>query len=173
MLGACETVDAVTGKDKLELDLERARAQSRARIAELEVQNRTLAKEARDLRARLDALEPQLAAAQQELETLRAERSTAAGRINVLLFSGDIVYAVVPTAFADYRAGIRLHSLDDAEFAAALKLFEQREGGDAALLRILRKIDTDNDRIISVEEAHRFREQRESSLKTAAGKSRK
>ena len=100
-----------------------------------------------------------------ELETLRAERSSAGGRINVLLFRGDIVYAVAPAAFGDYRAGLRLRALNDSAFSEALQQFEKLEGGDAALLRVLRQMDADDNRIIGLEEARGFREQREGSLR--------
>ena len=165
VLSGCATVDAMTGKDRLQQDLDLARTTSRATVGELESRIHALEQEKHDLQAKLDALGAQHATARNELETLRTERSTAAGRINVLLFRGDIVYAVAPTAFGDYRAGLRLHALNDSAFGEALQQFEKREGGDGALLRVLRKIDTNSDLVISLEETREFREQQESSLK--------
>ena len=118
-----------------------------------------------DLWAQLDTLKAKHAAAMEELQTLRTERSSAAGRIAVLLFRGDIVYAIVPAAFGDYRAGLRLHAVNDSNFGEALKLFEKLEGGDGALLHVLRQIDGDDDRIIGLTEARSFREQQEGALK--------
>ena len=165
VLSGCETVDAVTGKDRLQQDLHRARTESQAKIGEREGRISTLEQEKRDLLAKLDGLQAQYAAALMELETLRAERSSAGGRINVLLFRGDIVYAVAPAAFGDYRAGLRLRALNDSAFSEALQQFEKLEGGDAALLRVLRQMDADDNRIIGLEEARGFREQREGSLR--------
>ena len=164
----CETVDAMTGKDRLQQDLDRARTESRRRASELEERNRALEQEKLDLRAQLDALGSQHATMLKELETLRTERSSAAGRINVLLFRGDIVYAVVPAAFGDYRAGLRLHAVNDSAFGEALRQFLKLEGGDSAVLRVLRKIDADDDRIIGREEARGFREQQAGALKRDA-----
>ena len=165
LLSGCQTVDAMTGKDRLQLDLDRARAESRAKIAEMEVQNRTLEKEKGELQAQLDTIKLRYAAAMKELEKLRSERSSAAGRINVLLFRGDIVYAIIPGAYGDYRAGLRLHAVNDPEFGLALAQFEKLEGGDSAILRVLRQLDADDDRIIGREEARSYREQQAGSLK--------
>ena len=165
MLSGCETVDAMTGKDRLQQDLDRARTESRAKIGEGKERIQALEQEKRDLRAQLDALQAQQLATLAELETLRTERSSASGRINVLLFRGDIVYAVVPAAFGDYRAGLRLHAVNDSNFGEALTLFEKLEGGDAVVLRVLRQIDGDDDRIIGLDEARSFREQQEDALK--------
>ncbi len=167
LLSGCETVDTMTGKDRVLRDLDRTRTESRARIGELEKRNSVLDQQRLDLQAQLDALREQHGTAMKELEKLRAERSSAAGRINVLLFHGDIVYAVVPAAFGDYRAGIRLHAMNDPAFGEALQQFERLEGGDGALLRVLRQIDSDDDRIIGLEEAQGFREKQEGSLKPA------
>ena len=165
MLSGCETVDAMTGKDRLQQDLERARTESRARIGEEKERVQALEQEKRGLRAQLDLLETQHSATLAELETLRRERSSAAGRINVFLFRGDIVYAIVPAAYGDYRAALRLLAVNDSNFGEELTLFEKLEGGDAALLHVLRQIDGDDDRIIGLEEARGFREQQEDALK--------
>lgn len=164
LLSGCQTVDVVTGKDRVQRELERTRADSTEKIEELEERNGALDQENRDLQTKLAALEAQHSDAMKELETLRRERSSAAGRINVLLFRGDIIYSIAPEAFGDYRAGLRLHALNDSQFGESLKQFEDSRGGDAALLRLLRSIDADDDRLIRLEEANAFREQQEGSL---------
>ncbi len=159
VLSGCEAVDMITGKDRLERDLHRAQDDSRARLIEREERIRLLEEET-------IALQERLGTALTELETLRAERSAAA--ISVLLFRGDITYAVTPAAFSDYRAGLRLHALNDAAFGEALEKFEKLEGGDATVFLVLRKIDSSDDRLIGLEEARAFRRVQEAAFNPKA-----
>lgn len=167
----CATVDQAfdraTGKAQVENDYTAFRESADREREDLEASNRQLAVELQTAHEELSELERRHGEAMEELERYRAREAAEAGRINIMLFGGDILYSVSPDAFGDYRAGLRIRSLVDSEFAAALQDFEAGQGGDAEVLRVLRQVDSSNDRVIAFEEARAFREAQDGSFAKA------
>jgi len=168
---ACSTMDhaldRATGKAQIEDDYSRFRESADREREDLEASNRELERSLHTTREELAELERRYREVSAELDVFRSREAAEAGRINVMLFGGDILYAVSPDAFGDYRAGLRMRSLVDSEFAAALREFEEGRGGDAELLLVLRQVDTSNDRLIAFDEARAFRQAQDGSFAKA------
>ncbi len=104
----------------------------------------------------LDAEKERYAALAAELQELKGNVDKRQSGIQQLFFGGDINYVVAPAGFADYRAALRYRSLNDPDFEDVFKEWENKRGGDAAVLRVLQEIDFNQDQLITREEVKAF-----------------
>ncbi len=162
--GGCAALNTATGKTELEkkmADTEKQLAASKAQEVKLSDANAKLEQQ-------LSAEKAKYNRDVQEFEKkLEMEKVKVKG-MPVMLFSGDIVYEIAIEGFKDYRASLRYRSLLDETFKTSLDQFEAGKGGDPVMLGILKEIDVSNDRLISPDEALRFRKMQEE--KYSAGK---
>lgn len=156
-LGGCAALNTATGKTAIEeklVNTEKQLATSKAQEVKLSDANTKLEQQ-------LSAEQAKYTRDVQEFEKKIEMEKVKVKGMPVMLFSGDIVYEIAIEGFKDYRASLRYRSLLNETFKTSLDQFEAGKGGDPVMLGILKEIDVSSDRLISPDEALRFRKAEE------------
>lgn len=169
MLAGCATLD-IFGKEEQErlarekANIEQQLTTCKADMDKLASAKAELEKQYSSEKAELEKqhssekaeLEKKVAECKEQIGKLEKEKTKAKG-LSVILFGGDIIYEVAADTFKEYKAALRYRSLNNPNFATALKMFEEGKGGDAEVLILLKETDTSGDRFIDADEASRLR----------------